>query len=65
MTTNNSERRRLCLTVAEVAEMTGSSKSSIYRAIKRGGIPTVRMGSGRIMIPRKPFLRLFGGDPDA
>jgi excisionase family DNA binding protein len=54
---------RVALTVREAAELLGVSRATIYRWIKSGEMPTVRMSAtGRVMIPRKPLLKIFGAD---
>jgi excisionase family DNA binding protein len=46
---------RLTLTVEEAAALLGISRNSAYEAVRRGEIPSVRIG-GRIVIPRRRFL---------
>ena len=55
---------RLTLTVEEAAALLGISRNSAYEAVRRGEIPSVRIG-GRIVIPRHRFLDWLGaGDDD-
>ena len=55
---------RLTLTVEEAAALLGISRNSAYEAVRRGEIPSVRIG-GRIVIPRRRFLDWLGaGDDD-
>ena len=55
---------RLTLTVEEAAVLLGISRNSAYEAVRRGEIPSVRIG-GRIVIPRRRFLVWLGaGDDD-
>lgn len=48
------ERRRLVLSVEEVARLLGIGRNGAYEAIQRGEIPHLRIGR-RIMIPRDRF----------
>ena len=52
---------RLTLDVDEVAEALGVSPVSIYRAVKRGEIPAVRLG-GRILIARETLGAVLRGE---
>ncbi len=55
---------RLTITVEEAAAHLGISRNSAYEAVRRGEIPSVRIG-GRIVIPRRRFLDWLGaGDDD-
>jgi excisionase family DNA binding protein len=54
---------RLTLTVEEAAVLLGISRNSAYEAVRRGEIPSVRIG-GRIVIPRRRFLDWLGADDD-
>lgn len=54
---------RLTLTVEEAAALLGISRNSAYEAVRRGEIPSVRIG-GRIVIPRQRFLDWLGADDD-
>jgi excisionase family DNA binding protein len=55
-------RDRLVYTPAGAAELLGVHKSTVYRRIKEGAIPIVKMGRGRVFIPKKPFEEIFGTD---
>jgi excisionase family DNA binding protein len=50
---------RLTLTVEEVAQMLGLSRSATYEAIARGEIPSLRFGR-RIVVTRRALHRLLG-----
>jgi excisionase family DNA binding protein len=43
---------KLVLTVKEVQELTGFSRTLIYEQIRAGAIPSVRVGR-RVVVPRK------------
>jgi excisionase family DNA binding protein len=48
--------------VEEVAELLEISRSSAYEAVRRGQIPSIRVGR-RIRVPRRcPGRALFGAD---
>ena len=49
--------RRRDLLGPEAARLLGVSPASLYRAIARNEIPSLRIG-GRVLIPRGPFHRL-------
>ena len=51
---------RSTLNVAEAAEMLGLSEASIYVAVRKGEIPSVRIGK-RWLIPRHYIDKLIGG----
>jgi excisionase family DNA binding protein len=54
---------RLTLTVEEVAATLGISLSHAYEAIRRGEIPSIRIGR-RVLVPRAALERLLeGGSP--
>ena len=50
---------RLTLTVEEAAALLGLSRGSAYEAVRRGDIPTIRLGR-RILAPRARLLELVG-----
>jgi excisionase family DNA binding protein len=45
-------------TVAEAAEAVGISRNAAYEAVRRGQIPSLRVG-GRILIPRERLLQVL------
>ena len=47
---------RLTLTVPETAKALGASSTSVWRWIKTGDLPSVRIG-GRVFIPRDALRR--------
>jgi excisionase family DNA binding protein len=49
---------RETLTVREVARLLGVGKNCAYDAIRRGQVPSVRIGK-RIVIPRSAFQRML------
>jgi len=53
-----SENCRIVLTVEEAAQLLGLSRGSIYEAIRRGDIPSLRVGR-RILVPRVALERLL------
>lgn len=52
---------RRTLTVDEVAQMMGISSWGAREAIKRGEIPSIRIGH-RLLVPRIPFERMLAGE---
>lgn len=50
---------KLAYSPKEAMARTPLGRSSFYEAIKRGDIPSVKIGK-KILIPIKPFLALFG-----
>ena len=57
---------RIVFTPREVAELLGVSRTTVYRWIDEGAIPTVKMGEmGRVLIPKRPLLERFGMAPEA
>ena len=46
------EKEKLVLTVNETRRQLGISRGLTYEAIRRGEIPSIRIG-GRILVPRK------------
>jgi predicted DNA-binding transcriptional regulator AlpA len=46
-------------TVEEFRKLMGLSKNPAYDAIKRGDVPSIRIG-GRIVIPTAPLRQLLG-----
>lgn len=56
---------RLTFSVSEVAKVLGISKNAAYLGIKRGEIPSIRIGA-RILVPKKSVERILaGGEPAA
>ena len=49
---------RPLMTVTEVADFIGLSKSFTYELCHQGKIPVIRFGR-RILVPRKPLLALL------
>lgn len=52
------EEKRLTLTVEEAAEILGLSRAFAYEAVRRGEIPSIRIGR-RILVPRAALQRLL------
>lgn len=50
---------RQTITVEEFAQAVGLAPVSVYRTVKRGEIPSIRIGR-RFMIPRTALERLLG-----
>ncbi len=57
--------KKITGTVDEAAEVTGVSRNSAYEGVKRGDIPSIRIGK-RILVLWGPFMRMLGaGDEEA
>ena len=54
-------RTRLTLTVEEVAATLGISRAFAYEAVRRGEIPSIRIGR-RVLVPRAALERLIDGE---
>lgn len=53
---------RLTLTVEEAAALLGISRAFAYEAVRRGEIPSIRIGR-RVLVPRVALDRLVNGPP--
>ncbi len=53
---------RLTLTVEEAARLLGISRAFAYEAVRRGEIPSIRIGR-RVLVPKAGLTRLVGGEP--
>lgn len=49
-------------TVAEAAAIAGISADSIYRMIREGKFPCIRLGERSMLIPRRKFEAWLNGD---
>ena len=49
---------RTTLTIEEVAEILGLSRSSAYEAANKGDLPTIRVGR-RLIVPRHALERML------
>ena len=61
MTTNIAPSQpveRLTVTVDEAAKILGISRNSAYEAVRRGEIPTIRLGR-RILVPRSKLEEML------
>ena len=61
---------RLVLTVPEAAELLGICRNAAYEGVRRGEIPSIRIGK-RLVVPRTAFEEMLKGgaatnpgDPD-
>ena len=60
-TTLAAAAERLTMTVEEAAEVLGISRNSAYEAVRRGEIPSLRLGR-RILIPAEQLRRFLAGE---
>ena len=56
------------LTIAEAAELLGVSRNTAYETARRdgslAGVPVIRVGQRRLLLPRAPLLAMLGVDPN-
>jgi len=52
---------RLTMTVAEAGEALGVSRATAYMLAKTGGIPVIRLGERRLVVPKVALLKLLEG----
>ena len=50
------------LSVREVTQITGWSRSTVYQMIKNKQLPTVKFDNSPLRIHKKKFLKLINGD---
>jgi excisionase family DNA binding protein len=55
---------RLTLTVEEAARLLGISRAFAYEAVRRGEIPSIRIGR-RVLVPKAALKRLVGSEPQS
>lgn len=58
------EDKRLTLTVEEAAEILGLSRAFAYEAVRRGEIPSIRIGR-RVLVPKAALNRLLSGEQES
>ena len=56
---------RLTMTVEEAGEALGISRATAYMLAKTGGIPVIRLGERRLVVPIKQLERLLNGESKA
>ena len=54
---------RLTLTVEEAAQLLGISRAIAYEAVRRGEIPSIKIGR-RILVPKAALHKLVGATDD-
>ncbi len=52
---------RVVITVGETANLLGICKNSVYKAIREGGLPCIRVGK-RVLVPVGRLSELLGAD---
>lgn len=52
---------RLTVTVEEAAEVLGISRGLAYDLVRRGEVPSVRLGR-RLLVPIRPLMAMINGD---
>ena len=52
------------VTITEAAEILGCSRNTAYEAVRRdgelAGVPVIKLGERRLVIPRAPLLAVLG-----
>lgn len=54
---------RRTYSVPEAGQILGLGRTAIYEAVRRGEIPSLRVG-GRVLVPRVAIERLLGEDDE-
>ncbi len=54
--------QKLAISVDEAARILGISRNLAYEAVRRGDIPSIRVGQKRILIPIRALERLLDGE---
>lgn len=55
---------RVAYSITEIAEMTGRSRSTVYRWLERGALKAVRVGKGgKQMVTAASLEKLLKGEP--
>ena len=55
----------LVLTVAEAGCLLRISRGAAYEAVRRGDIPSIRIGRRRLLVPTQGLLEMLGIAPSA
>lgn len=59
--TTNKALEPLTYSIPQVARLLGISRSGAYRLAREGSIPCLRIGPGRVVVPRQALDRLLTG----
>ena len=57
-------KKTACYTVPELADTLGLSTETVYRGIRRGEIPHLRIGQRRLILPRASIDRWLASAGD-
>ncbi|MEQ1954413.1 helix-turn-helix domain-containing protein [Mesorhizobium sp. CN2-181] len=55
------DTNRLTVTVEEAAELLGIGRNAGYEGVRRGEIPSIRIGK-RLLVPRAALDRMLNGE---
>ncbi len=58
------ETERLTMTIEEAGEALGISRATAYMLAKTGGIPVIRLGERRLVVPRRALEKMLEGNGD-
>ena len=56
---NKNKSERLTMTVREAGEALGVSRATAYMLANTGGIPAIRIGERRLVVPRAALLKML------
>jgi excisionase family DNA binding protein len=62
MTTNHDSEEVLTWTVEQAGRRLGISRGSAYQAVRRGELPTIRIGR-RLLVPLAALNAMLAGEP--
>ena len=58
-TDNKNKSERLTMTIKEAGEALGVSRATAYMLAKTGGIPVIRLGERRLVVPKAALLKML------
>ncbi len=61
LTLDDLRREPPTISVARVAQYMGSSRTQTYEMVRRGALPSIKLGNRRVVVPTAPLLRLLDG----
>jgi excisionase family DNA binding protein len=62
---DTTKTERLTMTVEEAGEALGVSRATAYQLARTGGIPAIRLGERRIVVPKVQLERMLKGNVQA
>ena len=55
------ETERLTMTISEAGEALGVSRATAYLLARTGGIPVIRLGERRLVVPKAQLQKMLEG----